>query len=155
MVLGVTSKSSRKKGCRSLNVASSLSFATSRHNLTSTAGSSSSRHIHRFSSNVSRLTGRTTTKNVTLNPTGILRQQDIEEKEYLARTEAMTVTQLEGLQAAAMIYDDYDTHSRSPSSTININDILSGQVSLNLSHEGGELAELLAIEEDVLGPPAW
>jgi hypothetical protein len=160
MVLGVaksSTKASQKKGRSSSNVTSSqaASIATSRYNLGSTSGSSSSRHIHRFSSFVSRSTGRTTTKNITLNPTGILRQQDIEEKDYLTRTEAMTSTQLEELHAATIIYNDYDTLSRSPSPAININDILSGYAPLDLSHEGGELAELLAIEEDVLGPPAW
>lgn len=68
----------------------------------------------------------------------------------------MTSTQLEELHTATVIYDDnYGTISRSTSPAININDILSGSALLNLSHEGGELAELLAIEEDVLGPPAW
>jgi hypothetical protein len=161
MVLGLAStgtKATRKKGHGTLNFASSASsasLAASRHNLGSTAGSSSSRHIHRFSSLVSRSTGRASTKIVTLNPTAILREQDAEEKDYLARTEAMTVSQLEELHTAAVINNDYGALSRSPSPAININDILSGNAPIDLSHEGGELAELLAIEEDVLGPPAW
>lgn len=157
MVLGVaSSKAIRKKGRSTLNVASSTSFASSQRNLGLTAGSSSSRHIHRFSSLISKTTGRTSSKNLALNPTAILRQQDIEEKDYLARTEAMTSTQLEELHAAAVIHDDYcGILPRSPSPAININDILSGNAPIDLSHEGGELAELLAIEEDVFGPPAW
>jgi hypothetical protein len=159
MVLGTTSKSSKashKRGRASFNIASSASIARSQYNLGSTAGSSSSRHIHRFTSTVSKLTGRTTTKNVTYNPCGILRQQDLEEKEYLARTESMSSTQLNQLHAATVIDDDYGLiTSRSPSPAINIDDILSGKAPLDLSHEGGELAELLAIDEDVLGPPAW
>ena len=67
----------------------------------------------------------------------------------------MTSTQLEELHAATVIFNDYSTLSRSPSPTINIDDILSGNALLDPSHEGGELAELLAIEEDVLGAPAW
>jgi hypothetical protein len=67
----------------------------------------------------------------------------------------MSSTQLKELHAATVIYDNYGTLSRSPSPAININDILSGNAPIDLSHEGGELAELLAIEEDVLGPPAW
>ena len=67
----------------------------------------------------------------------------------------MTSTELEALHAATIIYNNYDTLCRSPSPAIDINDILSGSAPLDLSHEGGKLAELLAIEEDVLGPPAW
>ena len=82
------------------------------------------------------------TRNVALNPTIILKQQDLEEKVYLARAEAMSSTQLDDLHAATMIYkyNDYSIPSRSPSLAINIGDILSGDVPLNLSHEGGEFA---------------
>ena len=79
----------------------------------------------------------------------------MEETDYLAHTEAMTSTQLQQLYAATVIYDDHHTFSRSLSPDININNILSGNAPLDLSHEGGKLAELLTIEEDVLGPPIW
>jgi len=36
-----------------------------------------------------------------------------------------------------------------------MNDVLSGEIGLDLSHAGGEFAELLAMDEGVLGPPAW
>ena len=153
MVLGVASKSMKKRGGhRHINVASSTSLARTQYNLGSTSGSSS-RHIHHFSSAVSKATGHTMTKNVSFNPTAIQRQQDMEETDYLARTEAMT--QLQQLHAATVIYDDHHTFSCSSSPDININDILSGNAPLNLSHEGGKQAELLAIEEDVLRPPVW
>ena len=91
MVLGVaSSKAIRKKGRSTLNVAST-SFASFQHNLGLTAGSSSSHHIHCFSSLISKTTGHTSSKNLALNPTAILRQQDIEEKDYLARTEAIVI----------------------------------------------------------------
>jgi hypothetical protein len=156
MVLGVASKPSkatRKRGHPS-NVASSVSLSRSQYNLGSTSGSSSSRHIHRFSSSVNKITGRTTTKSVTLNPCGILKQQDLEQKDYLARTEAMSSMELNEIHAATVINDEYFA-SRSPSPAIDINDILSGIAPLDLSHEGGEFFELLHMDEDVLGPPAW
>ena len=159
MVLGVVSKSrssSTKGGCGSFNISSAASIARSQYNLGSISGTSSSRHIHRFSSSVSRATGHATTKNVLLNPTGILRQQRLEETDYLTRTEAMSSTQLEQLHAATVIHDDYNTiTSCSLSPAINIDDILLGNSQIDLSHEGGEFSELLAMDEDVLGPPAW
>ena len=159
MVLGVASKSqssSAKGGHGSFNISFAASIARSQYNLGSISGTSSSRHIHRFSSSVSRATRCATTKNVLLNPTGILRQQCLEETNYLTCTEAMSSTQLEQLHAATVIHDDYNTiTSCSLSPAINIDDILLGNSQFDLSHEGGEFAELLAMDEDVLGPPAW
>ena len=117
MVLGVVSKSrssSTKGGCGSFNISSAASIARSQYNLGSISGTSSSRHIHRFSSSVSRATGHATTKNVLLNPTGILRQQRLEETDYLTRTEAMSSTQLEQLHAATVIHDDYNSYVSQP-----------------------------------------
>jgi hypothetical protein len=66
----------------------------------------------------------------------------------------MSSTELNELHAATVIDDEYFP-SRSSSPAININDILSGNAPLDLSHEGGEFSELLQMDEDVLGPPAW
>ena len=109
-----------------------------------------------IASSVSRATRHATTKNVLLNPTGILQQQHLEETDYLARTEAVSSMLLEQLHAATVIHDDYNTiTSRSPSPAINVDDILSGNSQIDLSHEGGGFSELLAMDEDVLSPPAW
>lgn len=66
----------------------------------------------------------------------------------------MSSTELNEIHAATVINDEYFT-SRSPSPAIDINNILSGIAPLDLSHEGGEFSELLKMDEDVLGPPAW
>lgn len=79
----------------------------------------------------------------------------MEAREYTARIEAMSVSQQAELHATTLFDDGYDpTHSPSPDG-IDMNDVLSGETVLDLSHTGGEFAELLAIEEDVLGPPTW
>ena len=127
MVLGVTSRSStkasHKRGHGSTSAASVASRNASNYNLGSTPGSSSSRHVHRFSSSVSRATGRTTPRTVSLNPTGILKQQKAEETAYLSRIEGMTSTQLEGLHTAAMICDYSTIPARSPSPAIAVHNL--------------------------------
>lgn len=40
-------------------------------------------------------------------------------------------------------------------SSLDILDILSGQDSFDISHFGGEFADLLALWDDFLGPSAW
>jgi hypothetical protein len=78
--------------------------------------------------------------------------------EYTACIEAMSVSQQAELHATTLLDDGYllNNSTRSPSPDgIDMNDVLSSDTVLDLSHAGTEFAELLAIEEDILSPPTW
>lgn len=121
------------------------------------AGTSSSKRVRQFCATVNRVTGVTKSATSSHNPTAILREQAREGEEYAIRIEGMSVSQRAELDAITLLDDGhiYDS-TRSPSpGGVDMNDILSGETVLDLSHAGGEFAELLAIDKDVFGTPTW
>lgn len=69
--------------------------------------------------------------------------------EYQERLNAMTATQ----QNALLHSSEGDDDDSQPS--FDILDILLGENPVDISHVGGEFADLLAIGDDLLGPSSW
>jgi hypothetical protein len=108
--------------------------------------SSSSKCVHRFSATVSQTTGQTEAAKSSHLPTSIIREQMQEGLEYTSRIRAMLISQLANRHTTALL-EDFNDSRRSPSpDRIDMQDILSGETSLDLSHAGGEFA-------DSVGPP--
>jgi hypothetical protein len=114
------------------------------------SGSSSSHHIHHT---FSRMNGtRLSSIKETLTSTKIQARNTKDYKEYQERLDAMTTTErcnIDTLHSGGIQADNDDGQP-----AVDIMDILSGQNSMDISHVGGEFADLLALGDDLLGP-SW
>jgi hypothetical protein len=116
------------------------------------SGSSSSHHIHHTFSRTSgkRLGG---VKEI-LTSTKIQTRNAKDYKEYRERLDSMTTTEQRNINAlySGDTQADDDDHGQP---AVDIMDILSGQSSMDISHVGGEFADLLALGDDLLGPSRY
>jgi hypothetical protein len=115
------------------------------------SGSSSSRHIHHT---FSKTTGiRLSSVKESLTPSEIHLRNTKDYKAYQERLDSMTTIERSNIQVlySGGIQADNDDYSEP---AVDIMDILSGQNSMDISHVGGEFADLLAIGDDLLGP-SW
>ena len=115
----------------------------------SSSKSSSSRSVgHRFSTDSS---GRRTLRQEFLRASAIQIRQNNDHVEYQQHQDSMSID--EHSQLAAIRADEYqDFSEQAADSEIDIHDILAGDTAAEISHAGSEFAELLAIEDGVLGP---
>lgn len=117
----------------------------------SISGSSSSHHVHHI---FSKTTGsRLSSMKEMLTSSEIHTRNTEDYKEYQERLDSMTTTErsnIEVLYSGGM--QEHDDDNGQPA--VDIMDILSGQDSMDISHVGGEFADLLAIGDDLLGP-SW
>lgn len=120
----------------------------------SISGSSSSRRVQHNYSSVSTSSTRYTSKKETLTSNEIQIRAVSDHLAYKERMDTMTTTELSNL---ATLYSDTMTHDEDDNHqpAIDILDILSGQNAMDISHVGGEFADLLAIGDDLLGPVSW
>ena len=119
------------------------------------SGSSSSRHIHHTFTKIS-FTGRNTTHNEALNPSAILAWQATDRVEYCKRITALSLADIEELQAIHACQDEEDNWE--DDNLLLVDDVLAGNSTLDISHGGGEfvdLAVLTEITDDFLGPVKW
>ena len=157
MTLGSKSggKSSRKQVSSKSTTHSQLSLRATKAYISSgkgsISGSSSSHHVqHTFST-----TTGTRLSNIkeTLTSSEIHSRNTKDYKEYQERLDSMTTTERSNIEALHLggiqVCDDDYGHP-----AVDIMDILSGGDSMDISHVGGEFADLLAIGDDLLGP-AW
>ena len=116
------------------------------------SGSSSSRHIHH---SFSKTTGnRITSLQETLTATEIQTRNTSDYKEYQERLDSMTTAErssIKNINFGGFQADDNDPTQPA----VDIMDILSGQDSMEISHVGGEFADLLALGDDLLGPSRY
>ena len=133
-----------------------LSHATaSRLTMGQTARSSLSKHVHRtFTTRLS--SGCLTTTRESLTPSAILLRQAAEQQQYQTRQHALTVleqTTINSISTGQYTWPASDSIS-DDNSPITLADILMGESMPDglISHEGGEFADLLAIEDEVFGP---
>jgi hypothetical protein len=89
----------------------------------------------------------------TLTSSKIQARNTTDYKEYQERINAMTTTELRNIEALHSVDIEADNDDRQPA--VDIMDILSGQNSMDISHVGGEFADLLALGDDLLGPSNW
>lgn len=116
------------------------------------SGSSSSRHVvHSFSrvSSGARITG----KKESLTSAKIQARTTEDHIAYQERLDSMSKTDRSSI--AALHLENMQTEDDDGQPAFDILDILSGQSSLDISHIGGEFADLLAIGDDLLGPSSW
>jgi len=115
------------------------------------SGSSSSRHVHHTFSKTSG--SRSTASHEILTSTKIQERTANDHREYQERIDSMTITERSNIAALRSVgaqAEDYDSQP-----ALDILDILSGQDSVDISHVGGEFADLLALSDDLLGPSRY
>jgi hypothetical protein len=112
-------------------------------------GSSSSLSVsHRFSTNSF---GRRTLRQEVLRASAIQVHQNNDHVEYQQHQDSMSID--EHSRLALIRADEYEDFSeQAADSEIDIYGILAGDTAAEISHAGSEFAELLAIEDGLLGP---
>src|ERR1700678_2254304 len=116
-------------------------------NASSSKGSSSLSVGHRFSTDSF---GRRTMRQEFLPASAIQIRQNKDHVEYQQHQDSMSID--EHSQLAVIRADEYQYFSEAADAEIDIHDILAGDTAAEISHAGSEFAELLAIEDGVLGP---
>lgn len=112
-------------------------------------GSSSSRSVsHSYSTNSF---GRKTLHQEVLHATAIQARQITDHIDYQQHHDSMSIDEHSRLaHIRANEYEDF--FAQAADSEIDIHDILAGDTAADISHAGTEFAELLAIEDGLLGP---
>jgi hypothetical protein len=129
-----------------------MTLGYSRKTRSSKVRSSTSQRVHHIFTTTSS-TGRKTTHNEALNPSAILTRQARDQVQYRERVMALPLAEIDELQAIRAGQNEED--SWVDDNLLSIDDILAGEASLDISHEGGEfvdLAEFTHITDDLLGP---
>jgi len=113
-------------------------------------GSSSSRHIH-YTYTHKNAGGRVTSHQDVLVPSEIQVRQAKDYAFFKHQVDDMTTSELAELHALRAITKD-SSRGNSIEPMIGVDDILAGTEAAEISHAGGEWAELLAIEDGLFGP---
>lgn len=121
---------------------------------TKRSGSSSSVHVHHLYTSRS-LSGRTSLRQEVLNASAIHKRQAKDRVDHALRQDAMSTVERDELEA---IRTNTTNDSRSGSSNIeqdawemDVDAILAGAETLDISHVGGEFAAVVDIADDLLG----
>ena len=121
---------------------------------TKRSGSSSSVHVHHLYTSRS-LSGRTSLRQEVLNASAIHKRQAKDRIDHALRQDAMSTVERDELEA---IRTNTTNDSRSGSSNIeqdawemDVDAILAGAETLDISHVGGEFAAVVDIADDLLG----
>ena len=121
---------------------------------TKRSGSSSSVHVHHLYTSRS-LSGRTSLRQEVLNASAIHKRQAKDRIDHALRQDAMSTVKRDELEA---IRTNTTNDSRSGSSNIeqdawemDVDAILAGAETLDISHVGGEFAAVVDIADDLLG----
>jgi hypothetical protein len=117
------------------------------------SGSSSSHHVQHNFSKISGGGARHTTGKETLNLGEIQVRTSKDHLVYQERMESMTNTERRNLDTLLTAGAQAEDDDGPP--VMDILDILSGKDSVDISHVGGEFADLLALGDDLLGPSSW
>ena len=110
------------------------------------AGSSLSQHIHRVYSSTTT-SGLSATKREILSQSGLQKQQDQEREAQKTRLDNMSSS--ERAELDSILHQESDQENYQSENIMSIDDILSGDASIDISHAGGELT---ALTDDLLGP---
>ncbi|KAJ3502742.1 hypothetical protein NLJ89_g8746 [Agrocybe chaxingu] len=113
--------------------------------------SSSSRNVGRLLMSGSASSSASQYERLTQRHIQDLHRKENEEARH--RLNQMTTEEVVALQAfrTSLNTDDNDDDAPAPEHTINLDDILAGNSIADVSHAGGEFAQLLAIEDDIFG----
>jgi hypothetical protein len=115
---------------------------------TKRSGTSSSVHVlHLYSSHL--LSGRTSLRREVLNASAIHKRQAKDRADHALRQESMSTVEREELDA---IRTNATADSSNCDWGMDVDSILAGAETLDISHAGGEFSSLLEISDDLLGP---
>jgi hypothetical protein len=126
-----------------------LSSSSHRKNGKKVRGSTSSRLVHHLSSSKTP-GGRNIPLKESLNATDIIKRQAHDKAEHDAKLQSLTTAQHRELQAIHLNLPANDENDVSLNAWIDVDDVLSGTTSLDLSHAGGEFAGMVDLAEDML-----
>lgn len=125
---------------------------------TKRSGSSSSVHVH-HSYTARSITGRTTLRQEVLNATAIHKRQAKDRMDHVLRQDAMSTAERDELKAIrSNTTNDSGSGSVDNSNLehdawgMDVDAILGGAETLDISHAGGEFATVMEITDDLLGP---
>lgn len=124
------------------------------------SGTSSSSHVRHLYASRSN-TGRSTLRQEILNATSISKRQASDREEYTLRRNAMSTAERDELNAiCSNSPNDYRNGSASVDNrnlqhdawAMDVDDILAGAETMDISHAGGEFASVVDIADGLLGP---
>src|SRR5271155_950125 len=122
---------------------------------TKRSGTSSSIHVHHLYTSRS-LSGRTSLRQEVLNACAIHKRQAKDRTDYALCKNAMSTLERDELEA---IRTNTTNDSRSDNSNpehdaweMDVDAVLSGEETIDISHAGGEFAAAVDITDDLLGP---
>ena len=122
---------------------------------TKRSGTSSSVHVHHLYTSRS-LSGRTSLRQEVLNASAIHKRQAKDRTDYILRQNAMSTLERDELEA---ICTNTTNDSRSDNSNpehdaweMDVDAVLAGEETIDISHAGGEFAAVVDIADDLLGP---
>ena len=124
---------------------------------TKRSGTSSSPHVHRLYSAHSVKTGLSSLRHEVLNATGIRRRQANDQVEHLLRQNAMSTAERDELNAIRTNTNNSQSGSVDDSNleheawAMDVEDILTGADTIDISHAGGEFASVVDIADGLLG----
>ena len=117
------------------------------------SGSSSSHRIHHTFNRLTSARARLSSIKETLTSSEIQTRTTSDYREYKERLDSMTTTERGNIEAFHSGSIQVDDDACQPA--VDIMDILSGENSVDISHVGGEFADLLALGDDLLGPSRY
>jgi hypothetical protein len=125
---------------------------------TKRSGSSSSVHVH-HSYTAHSITGRTTLRQEVLNATAIHKRQAQDRVDHTLRQDAMSTAERDELKNIRS-NTTHDSGSESANISnlehdaweMDVDAILAGGDTLDISYAGGEFASVMEITDDLLGP---
>ncbi|EDR14205.1 uncharacterized protein LACBIDRAFT_322055 [Laccaria bicolor S238N-H82] len=126
---------------------------------TKRSGTSSSVHVHHLYTSRS-LSGRTSLRQEVLNATAIHKRQAKDRIDHTLRQDAMSAVERDELEAIRTNTTN-DSGSRSVDDSniehdaweMDVDAILAGAETIDISHAGGEFTALVDIADELLGPP--
>lgn len=153
MVLGTKTSASKKKTRQQLTTSGivlAIRQLTQRLGFGYGVSSSSQSVGHNFIS--TNPFGHRTTHQELLHVSAIWVCQNSDQKIHQHNNNSITISECTQLACIHAEENEYNSNDQDDSSHVDIHNILTGEATADLSHAGGEFAELLTIEDGLLGP---
>lgn len=117
---------------------------------TKRSGTSSSVHVHHlYASRL--LNGRINLRREILNATGIHKRQVKDRADYVLRQESMSTVEKDELNAIRGDATNDSSNFEFNNWGMDVDSILAGAETMDISHAGGEFSSLVDISDDLLG----
>jgi hypothetical protein len=117
---------------------------------TKRSGTSSSIHVHHlYTSRL--LSGRTSLRREVLNASAIQKRQAKDRSDYAIRKDSMSTAEIEELNAICSNTTNDSSNFEHDAWEMDVDSILAGAETMDISHAGGEFSSLVEISDDLLG----